>query len=67
MTSLGLLAGAKVMTICVPFLFKGAVDNLGVLSMASAPETVLTMTTSLLIGCKLYTKNVCYYYRYYIL
>ena len=51
--SLGLLVGSKVLNVCVPFLFKGAVDGLAILNMNSAPETALTLTTSLLIGCKL--------------
>lgn len=52
MISLGLLVGAKALNVTVPFIFKGAVDGLGVLSMGSAPETALTVTTSLLLGCK---------------
>lgn len=53
MISMSLLVGSKVMNVCVPFLFKGAVDSLGVLNMNSAPETVLALSSSLLIGCKL--------------
>lgn len=52
--SLGLLAGSKVLNVSVPFLFKGAVDAFGALNMNSAPETVLALSTSLLIGCKYY-------------
>lgn len=54
MLSMGLLVGAKVMNVGVPFLFKAAVDGLGVLSMATPPEAVLAGTVSLLIGCKHY-------------
>lgn len=50
---MSLLVGSKVMNVCVPFLFKGAVDSLGVLNMNSAPETVLALSSSLLIGCEL--------------
>lgn len=49
--SLGLLVGAKTLNVCVPFLFKAAVDGLNVLNMNSAPETALALATSLLIGC----------------
>ncbi|XP_059609184.1 iron-sulfur clusters transporter ABCB7, mitochondrial isoform X2 [Phlebotomus argentipes] len=48
--SLGLLAGAKVLNVGVPFLFKGAVDALNVLNTATPADTALTLTTSLLIG-----------------
>ncbi|PSN52938.1 hypothetical protein C0J52_03630 [Blattella germanica] len=59
--ALGLLAGAKVLSVGVPFLFKFAVDHLNktlpatasgdaFLNMATAPDTVLTVATSLLIG-----------------
>lgn len=51
MLSMGLLVGAKVMNVGVPFLFKAAVDGLGVLSMDTAPEAVLAGSMSLLIGC----------------
>lgn len=53
--ALGLLIGAKMLNVCVPFLFKYSVDYLNsanTLSMASPPETVLTVATSLLLGCK---------------
>lgn len=52
MLSMGLLVGAKVLNVCVPFLFKAAVDSVGVLSMNTAPEAVLATSVSLLIGCK---------------
>lgn len=41
------------LNVCVPFLFKGAIDSLNVLSFNSAPETALAVTTSLLLGCQL--------------
>lgn len=49
--SMGLLVGAKALNVCVPFIFKAAVDGVGVLSMNSAPDAVLAATASLLIGC----------------
>lgn len=52
--AVGLLIGAKVMNVGVPFIFKYAVDYLNVgnnLNMDSAPATVLTVATSLLLGC----------------
>lgn len=52
MLSMGLLVGAKVLNVGVPFLFKAAVDTVGVLSLNSAPEAVLASAVSLLIGCK---------------
>ncbi|XP_050432614.1 iron-sulfur clusters transporter ABCB7, mitochondrial isoform X2 [Adelges cooleyi] len=57
--SLGLLATAKVLNVSVPFLLKYAMDELNVkvgpagealLTMDSAPETVLTVVTTLLIS-----------------
>ncbi|KAJ7310544.1 hypothetical protein JRQ81_007472 [Phrynocephalus forsythii] len=55
--SLGFLASAKAMNIVVPFMFKYAVDNLNqmsgnVLNLSDAPNTVATMATAVLIGCK---------------
>lgn len=50
--SLGLLASGKLLNVCVPFLFKGAVDHLNVLTTNSVPETALTVTTAILLGCK---------------
>lgn len=45
------------MNIVVPFMFKYAVDNLNqmsgnVLNLSDAPNTVATMATAVLIGCK---------------
>ncbi|XP_061396194.1 iron-sulfur clusters transporter ABCB7, mitochondrial isoform X1 [Musca vetustissima] len=48
--SLGLLAGSKVLTVCVPFLFKGAVDTMGSLTMDTPADTILTTATAMLIG-----------------
>ncbi|XP_067853289.1 iron-sulfur clusters transporter ABCB7, mitochondrial [Heptranchias perlo] len=53
--SLGLLGGAKLMNITVPFMFKYAVDELnqmsgGVLNLNDATNTVITMATAILIG-----------------
>jgi hypothetical protein len=50
--SLGLLGGGKVLNVCVPFLFKAAVDNLGALSMETAPQAAMAATASIIIGCK---------------
>lgn len=52
MLSLGLLIGAKIINVGVPFIFKAAVDGAALLSVATAPEAVLATTVSLLIGCK---------------
>lgn len=58
--AMGLLVGAKVLNVCVPFVFKHAIDSLNshmvaagsepLLSMTTAPETVAAVGTSLLIG-----------------
>ncbi|KAM8908270.1 iron-sulfur clusters transporter ABCB7, mitochondrial [Spinachia spinachia] len=53
--SLGLLAGAKVTNVTVPFMFKYAVDELNQMSghmlhLNDAPTTVATMATAMLIG-----------------
>ncbi|XP_031843782.1 ATP binding cassette subfamily B member 7 [Nomia melanderi] len=58
--ALGLLIGAKVLNVGVPFIFKYAIDALNaqsvavsgnaVLSLGTAPETIATVATSLLIG-----------------
>jgi hypothetical protein len=61
--ALGLLAGAKMLSVAVPFTFKYAVDHLNqalpptttgeaYLNMASAPDTVLTVAFTMLVGCK---------------
>ncbi|XP_055608906.1 iron-sulfur clusters transporter ABCB7, mitochondrial isoform X2 [Uranotaenia lowii] len=48
--SLGLLGGAKVLNVCVPFLFKMGVDNLAILNMDSVPEAAASMTIAVLLG-----------------
>lgn len=53
--SLGLLAGAKLTNVTVPFMFKYAVDELNqmsghMLNLNDAPSTVATMATAVLIG-----------------
>ncbi|XP_073677296.1 iron-sulfur clusters transporter ABCB7, mitochondrial-like [Garra rufa] len=53
--SLGLLAGAKITNVMVPFMFKYAVDGLNqmsghMLNLSDAPNTVATMATAVLIG-----------------
>lgn len=60
--SLSLLFGAKVLNVCVPFMFKGAVDSLNVLSMDTPVDATLAVTTSLLLGCKKYI-SVIFFYR----
>ncbi|KAJ8015756.1 hypothetical protein DPEC_G00029450 [Dallia pectoralis] len=53
--ALGLLAGAKLTNVMVPFMFKFAVDELNglsgnVLNLSDAPSTVASMATAILIG-----------------
>uniref|UniRef100_A0A1Q3F901 Iron-sulfur clusters transporter ABCB7, mitochondrial n=1 Tax=Culex tarsalis TaxID=7177 RepID=A0A1Q3F901_CULTA len=48
--SLGLLGGAKVLNVCVPFLFKMGVDNLSTLSMDTVPQAAASMTVAVLLG-----------------
>lgn len=51
--SLGLLVSAKVMSVAVPFIFKYSVDYLNAgasLNMDSAPEAILTVATTMLLG-----------------
>ncbi|XP_035793899.1 ATP-binding cassette sub-family B member 7, mitochondrial-like isoform X1 [Anopheles albimanus] len=48
--SLSLLGGAKVLNVCVPFLFKMGIDNLNVLSMDTVPEAASALTISVLLG-----------------
>lgn len=50
--SLGLLAGGKILNVCVPFLFKAAVDHINVLNTTTISSTAMATTTSILIGCK---------------
>uniref|UniRef100_A0AAR5Q7B0 Iron-sulfur clusters transporter ABCB7, mitochondrial n=1 Tax=Dendroctonus ponderosae TaxID=77166 RepID=A0AAR5Q7B0_DENPD len=53
--AVSLLIGAKLINVCVPFIFKYSIDYLNlhtgsVLNMGSAPETVATVATSILLG-----------------
>ncbi|EGI70982.1 ATP-binding cassette sub-family B member 7, mitochondrial [Acromyrmex echinatior] len=58
--AIGLLIGAKVLNVLVPFIFKYAIDILNthttamsgsaVMNLTSAPATVATVATSLLVG-----------------
>jgi ATP-binding cassette subfamily B (MDR/TAP) protein 7 len=51
--AVGLLIGAKVLNVSVPFIFKYAIDYLnsaGTLNLDSAPATVTAVATSILIG-----------------
>lgn len=53
--AVGLLIGAKLMNVGVPFILKYSIDYLNAantLNMNSAPATVATVATSMLIGCK---------------
>ncbi|XP_025835797.1 ATP-binding cassette sub-family B member 7, mitochondrial [Agrilus planipennis] len=53
LVAVGLLISAKMVNIAVPFIFKYAVDYLNVshtLNMDTAPETIATVATSLLLG-----------------
>lgn len=59
---MGLLVGAKVLNVLVPFIFKYAIDILNaqtatmsggaVMDLTTAPATVATVATSLLVGCR---------------
>lgn len=57
--AVGLLVGAKVLNVLVPFIFKYVVDVLNthtdsaVMDLTTAPATVATVATSLLVGCKM--------------
>ncbi|XP_021957801.1 ATP-binding cassette sub-family B member 7, mitochondrial [Folsomia candida] len=49
--ALGLLVGAKVLNVCVPYLFKLGVDNLGpVADFTSTVDTVSSFTFAVLVG-----------------
>lgn len=51
--ALGLLVGAKLMNVAVPFIFKYSVDYLNAgstLNMNTAPETIATVATTILVG-----------------
>jgi len=50
---MGLLVGAKVLNVSVPFIFKYAVDGLNTgLNMNTPVDAVFTAAVSLMIGCK---------------
>jgi ATP-binding cassette subfamily B (MDR/TAP) protein 7 len=50
----GLLIGAKVLNVCVPYLFKIGVDSLGpVADFTSTVDTVSSFSLAVLLGCKL--------------
>jgi ATP-binding cassette subfamily B (MDR/TAP) protein 7 len=54
MVALGLLISAKVLNVCVPFMFKLAVDNLGPSAdFTNTVDTVTTYILAILIGCKI--------------
>ncbi|XP_055532176.1 iron-sulfur clusters transporter ABCB7, mitochondrial isoform X2 [Wyeomyia smithii] len=48
--SLSLLGGAKVLNVCVPFMFKIGVDNLSNLNMDTVPQAAASMTIAVLLG-----------------
>lgn len=53
--AVGLLIGAKVLNVAVPFLFKYSVDYLNVggqLNVETAASTASTVAISLLLGCR---------------
>lgn len=60
--AMGLLVGAKVLNVLVPFVFKYAIDILNAhtaamsgsaaMDLTTAPATVATVATSLLVGCR---------------
>jgi hypothetical protein len=50
--ALGLLVGAKLLNVQVPFFFKYAVDYLGNPVNFNTPQgTIVTMATALILGC----------------
>lgn len=63
--AVGLLIGAKVLNVSVPFLFKYAVDDLNtkvaapgsdaILNFSTAPDTIASTAVALLIGCRFLT------------
>lgn len=51
--AVGLLVGAKVLNVTVPFIFKYAIDGLNTgMNLNTPVDTVLTAATSLMIACK---------------
>lgn len=58
--AVGLLISAKLLSVSVPFIFKYSIDYLntaGTLNLETAPATVATVATSLLIGCMCIMNN----------
>ena len=57
--AIGLLIGAKLLNVCVPFLFKYGIDTFNTAgNLGTPPETVATVATSVLIGCKIFFKLI---------
>lgn len=57
MTALGLLVGAKLLNVQVPFIFKDAINYLNeyagdVLTVTEPTSAVATTAVSLMIGCE---------------
>lgn len=51
--AVGLLVGAKLLNVSVPFIFKYAIDGLNTgLSMNTPADTLLTASVALMIGCE---------------
>ncbi|XP_055378653.1 iron-sulfur clusters transporter ABCB7, mitochondrial isoform X2 [Condylostylus longicornis] len=48
--ALSLLVGSKVLNVCVPFLFKEAIDTLNILSLNTAADAVVAVPISILLG-----------------
>lgn len=58
-TAIGLLVGAKILNVTVPFIFKYAIDGLNLgLNMNTPVDTVLTAATSLMIACEFITLKI---------
>lgn len=59
--ALKLLISAKLLNVSVPFIFKYSVDYLnsaGTLNMTTPQDTIITVATSLLLGCKFNPTNI---------
>ena len=53
LTALGLLVGAKVLNVCVPYLFKVGVDTLSTASTVTGTvDTVSNFAIAILVGCE---------------
>jgi len=60
MVALGLLAGAKVLNVCVPVMFKMAVDNIAPAAATDLTDVVTTVSTfslAILVGCKIFSSH----------